>query len=81
MELPQAAQFDGPMNSKIAKVAKDSYSRGYSYPDYLLYAKTWGITALSRQEYENLQISDVNDRILVQHWDSNILFNQRNHTE
>lgn len=84
--LSQAAQFDGPMNSKIAGTAKGCKTIGLSYKEYRSYCGAHNsIATLSEAEYEAFKIDakpvDAGNAVLLKHWDESILFNQRNHTE
>lgn len=54
-------------------------------PEYQAIRNSWSdMDALVKECAHRIKvhgISEAYDKILVEHWDSNILFNQRNHTE
>lgn len=82
MNVSQAAQFDGPMNSVIDSYAKSAVLADYTYEEYVMYAQAYSTAAvLSKAEYDAMNVPDENDNILMKHWDTNMLFNRRNHTE
>lgn len=52
----------------------DVHGVNHHYEKVVAKASINGVAAVSI-------FNDENDKILIEHWDSNILFNQRNHTE
>lgn len=57
MNVTQAAQFDGPMNGKIAETAEGCKVIGLSYAEYRKYCGAHnGVAVLSEAEYDNFKL-------------------------